>query len=205
MPETTSPTHHHQTGAVDATCYTGQEPAEAPPAHKPRAFRRPCPDHATAKHHPVKEPPRNPAADSHRPNHLRASGRHNARSGQQGPTRSGRSRQEAARRGEPAPPSITLRLRRTLPRRPWPPCCTDRDQHLDITARARTLQLLDGRAASNSIPPPWARIRWIQGTQTTSARSHRRAKKQPYTTRPTTSFLEVGPGFAGGHPLAATD
>nr|XP_040252806.1 translation initiation factor IF-2-like [Aegilops tauschii subsp. strangulata] len=35
MPETASPTHHHQTGAADATCYTAQEPAEAPPARKP--------------------------------------------------------------------------------------------------------------------------------------------------------------------------
>lgn len=113
MPETTSPTHHHQNGAADATCYTAQELVEAPPTCKPRASRRPYPDHATVDHQPVREPPRNPAADSRWPP--------NARSGQQGPTRSGRARPEAARRGEPASPSITHGQRCMRPRRPWPP------------------------------------------------------------------------------------
>ena len=35
MPETASPTHHHQSGAAGATCYTVQELAEASPARKP--------------------------------------------------------------------------------------------------------------------------------------------------------------------------
>nr|XP_045087527.1 uncharacterized protein DKFZp434B061-like [Aegilops tauschii subsp. strangulata] len=70
-----------------------------------RATRRPCPDHATADHHPDKEPPRNLTADSRQPTHLRASGRQipdPAAPGQRPPTARAPSN-TASHRSEPPP------------------------------------------------------------------------------------------------------